>query len=40
MANTMMALMVYFKVAAGEFKEFWASLSDDEKEYYKNADLS
>lgn len=27
-------------VSASEFMEFWKSLSDDEKDYYKSADLS
>lgn len=27
-------------VKAAEFMDFWKSLSDEEKEYYKNADLS
>jgi hypothetical protein len=27
-------------VSATEFKEFWMSLTNEEREYYKNAELS
>lgn len=30
----------YNKVTMDEFNSFWKSLSDDEKKYYKTADLS
>lgn len=28
------------KVTMAEFNEFWKSLTDDEKKYYKTADLT
>lgn len=39
MANTMMELVRYFKVSVTEFKQFWVTLSDEEKKYYTNASL-
>lgn len=43
--NTMKDLKEFFNspekpVSLSEIKEFWESLSDEEKVYYKNADLS
>ena len=30
-------LMAFFEVKSGEFMEFWKSLSEDEKAYYRQA---
>lgn len=43
--NSMADLMKFFstdenKVKPSEFREFWATLSDEEKEHFKNADIS
>lgn len=44
MPNSVAELKVYFSttekpVPAKEMMEFWKSLSDEEKEYYHNAEL-
>lgn len=43
--NTVKDLIKFFSegcrpVSTAEFMDFWKSLSDSEKEYYKNAPLS
>ena len=38
--NSVVDLQKYFEVPAKDFMEFWKSLSDEEKIYYKTADLS
>lgn len=40
MANTIKELKDYFGCDAGEMMELWKSLSDEEKEEWKNADLT
>lgn len=45
MPNTAAAVKSFFDtpekpLGTSEFMDFWKSLSDEEKEYYKNADLS
>ena len=45
MANTIKAIKDFFSMSGNtvgmtEFKEFWGSLTEDEKLYYQNADLS
>ena len=39
MANSVLALSQYFGVSGKEFRDFWASLTEAEKEYYRNAEL-
>jgi hypothetical protein len=38
--NTIVILKAYFGVTAKEMMDFWKSLTDEEKDYYKHADLS
>lgn len=38
--NGMADLMKYFNVPIAEFREFWKNLTDEEKDEFKNADLS
>ena len=38
--NSVTELSKYFGTTAKEFMEFWKTLSEEEKEYYKNADLN
>lgn len=40
MENSLNALIKFFEVKTPEFMEFWKSLSDAEKTYYKTADIS
>lgn len=45
MANDMKAVRAFFStpekpVGLSEMSEFWRSLTPEDKEYYKNADLS
>jgi hypothetical protein len=45
MSNTVAALKEFFStperpVKAKEMMEFWSSLSEEQKEYYKNASLA
>ena len=40
MANSLVQLQKYFGVDAREFRLFWTSLTADEQEYYKTAELS
>lgn len=37
--NSIKDLKEYFGVDAKEMMDFWKALSDEEKEYFKNADL-
>ena len=37
--NSFPALMRYFDVNRLEFRDFWVSLSDDEKDYYRTINL-
>lgn len=39
MANTLADLKEYFGVSAKEMKDFWQSLTPEQQEYYKNAEL-
>lgn len=38
--NSIQDLRNFFGVDASEMREFWQSLTDEEKAYYKAADLS
>lgn len=40
MENTVKDLKEYFGVNAKEMMDFWKSLSEEEKEYYKKAPLA
>lgn len=40
MANSLSDLKEYFEVPAKEMRDFWTSLTPEEQEYYKNAELS
>lgn len=39
MANTLMTLMKFFGVTSKEMRDFWDTLTDEEKDYFKTADL-
>lgn len=38
--NTLFALLEFFGVSRKEFEEFWVSLSEKEREYYRTAKLN
>lgn len=38
--NTMIDIMRFFDVGVSEFKEFWESLTEEEKTEFKKADLN
>lgn len=40
MANSITQLKAFFGVDTREMMDFWKSLSEEEKEEYKNADLA
>lgn len=37
--NNIIAIARYFNVEHQEFSEFWKSLTEEEKEYYRNTEL-